>query len=365
MSTVNNGPQVIKNSLVLNLDASSVTSYRAIAVYRVECYSVFNGGLRSANYTVQYSDDNSTWTTAFSGIMSNNSSCGIITGTNRNDSNYGKHRYWRYVEGAAVAGHHPRVSRIDFITKSDARYNLVTYTTDNCSDLGTYIVGTVSNDFGGTTWRDVSGNGYNGALTNGPVFDTSNKGNIIFDGTNDFSTYTPTPTVLQGNPTLTVMGFYKRTASFSSKGFWGIGGSNAGGTGQGICNWNYGNTNEIAFDSWSESTFTTGQTYPLNTWIGVAWRKYAGPMTRANCIISIFNGTNITHYTSTALTVLRAESATNLVINSIGGITLGSISVDTGYCSPVNIGCHYIYNRVLSDSEVLQNFQIEKTRFGL
>ena len=219
--------------------------------------------------------------------------------------------------------------------------------------------------FGNIIWRDISGGGCNGTLTNGPLFNTSNNGSIVFDGSTQFSTFTPTPTILQGNPNFTVIGFYKRTASFSYKGFWGIGGSNAGGTGQGICNWNYGNTNEITIDSWGESTFTTGQTYPLNTWIGVAWRKIAGPTTRANCIISIFDGTNITHYTSTALTVLRAESATNLNINSIGGITLGSISVDTGYCSPVNIANHCIYNRLLSDAEILLNFQATKTRFGL
>ena len=219
--------------------------------------------------------------------------------------------------------------------------------------------------FGNTVWKDISGGGYNGTLTSGPLFNTSNNGSIVFDGSTQFSTFTPTPTILQGNPNFTVIGFYKRTGNFSYKGFWGIGGSNAGGTRQGICNWNSGNTNEITIDSWGESTFTTGQTYPLNTWIGVAWRKIAGPTTRANCIISIFDGTNITHYTSTALTVLRAESATNLNINSIGGITLGSISVDTGYCSPINIANHCIYNRLLSDAEIMQNFQTTKTRFGL
>ena len=217
----------------------------------------------------------------------------------------------------------------------------------------------------GVTWTDLSGNNNTGTLTNGPTFSSANGGSIVFDGIDDYSTYTPTPTILQGNPNLTVMGFYKRTASFSTKGFWGIGGSNAGGTGQGICNWNYNNTNEITIDSWNESTFTTGQTYPLNTWIGVAWRKIAGPTTRANCIVSIFDGTSITNYTSTGLTVLRAESATNLNINSIGGITLGSISVNTVYCSPVNIGCHHIYNRQLTDVEVLQNFQATRTRFGV
>ena len=45
MSTVNNGPQKVRSGLILDLDASSVTSYSAIAVYSVQCYSTYNGGL--------------------------------------------------------------------------------------------------------------------------------------------------------------------------------------------------------------------------------------------------------------------------------------------------------------------------------
>ncbi len=38
---------------------------------------------------------------------------------------------------------------------------------------------------GSTTWRDMVGVN-NGTLTNGPTFDTSGGGSIVFDGTNDF-----------------------------------------------------------------------------------------------------------------------------------------------------------------------------------
>ena len=38
----------------------------------------------------------------------------------------------------------------------------------------------------GTTWSDLSGNGNNGTLTNGPTFDSGNRGSIVFDGSNDF-----------------------------------------------------------------------------------------------------------------------------------------------------------------------------------
>lgn len=37
----------------------------------------------------------------------------------------------------------------------------------------------------GTTWTDLSGNGNNGTLTNGPTY---SSGSIVFDGVNDFIT---------------------------------------------------------------------------------------------------------------------------------------------------------------------------------
>ncbi len=53
----------------------------------------------------------------------------------------------------------------------------------------------------GTTWTDLSGNVYNGTLTNGPTFSAANMGSIVFDGTNDniqlgnASTFLPTSAI--------------------------------------------------------------------------------------------------------------------------------------------------------------------------
>ena len=38
----------------------------------------------------------------------------------------------------------------------------------------------------GTTWTNLSGNGNNGTLTNGPTFDSNNAGSIVFDRIDDF-----------------------------------------------------------------------------------------------------------------------------------------------------------------------------------
>lgn len=38
----------------------------------------------------------------------------------------------------------------------------------------------------GTVWNDLSGNGNNGTLVNGPTYSGANKGSIVFDGANDY-----------------------------------------------------------------------------------------------------------------------------------------------------------------------------------
>jgi hypothetical protein len=38
----------------------------------------------------------------------------------------------------------------------------------------------------GTDWTDLSGNQINGILTNGPAYNSSNGGSIVFDGINDY-----------------------------------------------------------------------------------------------------------------------------------------------------------------------------------
>jgi hypothetical protein len=45
---------------------------------------------------------------------------------------------------------------------------------------------------GSTTWRNLSGNSNTGTLTNGPTFSSANGGNIVFDGSDDFTSLSGT-----------------------------------------------------------------------------------------------------------------------------------------------------------------------------
>lgn len=50
----------------------------------------------------------------------------------------------------------------------------------------TYVATTSSISSGSITWLDLSGNGSNGTLTSGPIYSNTNAGVMTFDGTNDF-----------------------------------------------------------------------------------------------------------------------------------------------------------------------------------
>ena len=129
------------------------------AFNNAKIYSVYSASARSANYSVQYSDDNVNWTTAWSGVAANNNSCGIQQNTG-GGGNYGAHRYWRYIEGSAITLHHPRVSRI-ILSDGVNDVDIITYSIDNCSDIGGYIIGTATYDGNPSVefYKDSSGKG--------------------------------------------------------------------------------------------------------------------------------------------------------------------------------------------------------------
>jgi len=63
------------NGTTYSYDFSTPTLIKSAKIY-----STFGLGTRAANYAVQYSSDNTNWTTFFGGIMFA-SGCGIVTGT--------------------------------------------------------------------------------------------------------------------------------------------------------------------------------------------------------------------------------------------------------------------------------------------
>jgi len=210
----------------------------------------------------------------------------------------------------------------------------------------------------GTVWKDLSGNGNNGTLTNGPTFDSGNGGSISFDGVNDYTIIgNTTPSSLLGNPVFTVEGWFKKSGSWSGGSTWGIGGN---GSLQGINSWTAGATDIISIDLWGTSTYSTGQTYSANIWKYCVWIYRGSTFTTSN--ISIYIDT--VEYTGLSLQILRGGSGTPNINNS--GIVLGRAgTIENAYYGKPVISNFKIYNRALSNTEILQNYNATKSRFGL
>jgi hypothetical protein len=191
----------------------------------------------------------------------------------------------------------------------------------------------------GTTWTDLSGNGNNATLTNGPTFDSANGGSIVFDGTNDYATTSYGP---QFND-FTIIAWYKSTSLKTFEriidkeyetGTWlGRSSSNANTWGGGVREGNppYGRY----------ITLTDG-----------AWHMLAS--VRQGTTHTIY-GDGITNNTSGTVSS-AALSNTNFTIATV----FNNPEIFTG-----NISVIMIYNRALSASEIEQNFNALKDRYGL
>jgi hypothetical protein len=211
----------------------------------------------------------------------------------------------------------------------------------------------------GTTWTDLSGKGYNGTLTNGPTFSTDNKGVIVFDGSNDYVT---TGDVNHGTSQFTLEAWvYFNTLNSSNaiikkntdNDFWPVFSLSVGNDGviSGYYSSQvYGQCLEGALSS--SGLISTGQ------WYHLCFSKGSAGYTTMKLHR---NGVSI------SWTNLLYGSHVNNVCDSIKPVVIGINYDFPNFINPLNgrIPIVRIYNRQLSDLEILQNYNSQKSRFGL
>jgi hypothetical protein len=197
----------------------------------------------------------------------------------------------------------------------------------------------------GTAWNDISGFQNNGTLINGPTFNSANSGNIVFNGTNQY--------INCGNAsnlqiTVGSIGAWVKTltpgASFRSiiaKQFaWGL----------------FANDSVlIAYDWGNGASRSTGINIADNTWKHVAMTFTQTVGTPSNNAIIYLNGTAV-------LTTTVRNTNQNVQVQIAQADSPGA---PTNQFLNGSVALAQVYNRVLSPSEVLQNFNAQKNRFGL
>jgi len=192
---------------------------------------------------------------------------------------------------------------------------------------------------GSSTWTDLSGNNNSGSFTNGHTFNSANNGSVVFNGSNQYA-----PIGTTGFPFGTSPGTLSAWANTNTTS--GI---------RWIISYGTANTAQSRFLGIINSVYYfggyNGVDITYNAVVSNVWFN----------MIGVYDGTNASMYINGVLVVGPTARSWNTVA---GNAQIGRQTNNTEYWSG-NIGQVSIYNKVLSASEVLQNYNAQKTRFGL
>ena len=201
----------------------------------------------------------------------------------------------------------------------------------------------------GTPVFDISQSNNNGTLLNGVSHSTNNNGYFVFDGTNDTIDCGPVPQINSSLTGLTVSAWVNTNVA-------GIKCILENGTTY-TTNTFYmfqENANYFTFEVYGAGAFDViyaNYIYKLNTWynlVGV-WSSNVRVNLYTNGVL-----TNGTRGGSTRPSVINGN--TNLFVGSRAGMS---------YPFSGNINSVQIYNRALSESEIKQNFEATRDRYGV
>jgi hypothetical protein len=195
----------------------------------------------------------------------------------------------------------------------------------------------------GTAWNDISGNRNNGTLINGPTFNAGNGGSIVFDGSNDYYNISTPITDIMNTiniwvnmlaTTVCPILYYGSDTFDSNLWTWGIAIFPSSTHGFSEAPVNYPTT-----ALYTESITTN------------VWKNFTLVRNDSGNVRLYKNGILVGSKIGLGTTALR-NSADRLYIAK-AGTTYGNFQISQTL----------IYNRALSASEVLQNYNATKGRY--
>lgn len=198
----------------------------------------------------------------------------------------------------------------------------------------------------GTTWTDLSGNGYNGTLNNGPTYSTLGGGSIVFDGVDDYVSGTLPSTSVTS---ITLQGWVN--VQSGRKGPFFRFGSNGGGfsIGQGATYYTQTGTEVVMLFS-NVRWISTGASW--NT----GWQMVTMVLDSSGVPSAYKNDTLVGSYSGTN----SIAPSGSYIMGRVIGDEPGGGGPWTG-----NAATFWAYNRALSSTEIAQNFSTTRARFGV
>jgi hypothetical protein len=194
----------------------------------------------------------------------------------------------------------------------------------------------------GTTWSDLAG-ANNGTLTNGPTFDADDKGSIVFDGTNDYVNTGVNPSY----SAVTISCWFQYSDTYTSIVIGRWDNWNTAGSFRVPANGIIGVGGASGYDSMSPDsslTLSAGQ------WVNTVF-TYNGSIYRSY------------HQGLAGDTISRSHTFSSGLQNIWIGRRTSDASLANYYSGKIsNVS---IYNRALTASEITQNYNATRGRYGI
>jgi hypothetical protein len=202
-----------------------------------------------------------------------------------------------------------------------------------------HVDAAVSRSYSGTglTVNGLVG-GIGGTLVNGVGFGTTDNGYFIFDGSNDYINFGNSSTLQQSTGSLSAW----TKASSPGSGYRGIIAK------QGAYGLFYTDSVLVAYDWAADTPRSTGINIADNTWKNVVLTYQSG----------VSNGTRIYINGVSVLT-------TTITIQSQVANLFGGAEANASQFTSCQVSSFKMYNRILTATEVLQNYNAAKKRYGL
>jgi hypothetical protein len=199
----------------------------------------------------------------------------------------------------------------------------------DASDRNSYVSGS-------TTWFDLSGLNNSGSLINGPTFNTGSLGSIVFDGIND---YVNCGNIMPSTAYTKCVWFYITNNSTNN--------NLISGGGDGTHYFYPGQSSYLRAGHFQGTELVSDTPFSINTW-------YHGTVTFSTTSGFAMYQNGVAVGTNPSTATFTGGNVVYVGAYGAGGNLL------TG-----RIGIAQIYNRALSASEITQNYNATKTRFGL
>ena len=221
---------------------------------------------------------------------------------------------------------------------------------------------TVSYPGSGTTWTDLSGNSNNGTLINGPTYSSDDGGAIVFDGSNDFGRINSFSS--DSNSALSVFCWvYPKDLTTQQFGGnylnWIINKRNSDSDNSNSWQFNARNSYPVVmmWDNSGTEIAPSGASQAVNSSLQLNRWYYVGFVTDG------VNGGFLNTYINESLNFSGTLTGNRGIETK--PIDIGKIGWGNAFNWNGNMAQVSIYNRALTASEVLQNYNALKGRFGL